>query len=68
MLLRSKINAARFAPFAGLLVLAGAVRAEVPAAVTTQLGTIPTDAASIGALVLVAVGAIFAFKLLRRAL
>lgn len=42
--------------------------AAVPADVTTAISTAGTDAATIGAAVLVAIVGIFAFKLLKRAL
>lgn len=64
----SKINRARTAVGVGLATLAGMAHAEIPTEVTTKLSAIPADVAAIGALVLIAVGAIFAFKLLRRAL
>lgn len=64
----AKINAARAAAGGSLLALAGMAHAEIPADVTTKLSAIPADVGTIGALVLVAIGAIFAFKLLRRAL
>lgn len=52
----------------GLTVLAGNALAAVPAGVTTAIGDAATDGATVAAAVLVAVVAIYAFKLMRRGL
>lgn len=51
-----------------LLVAVGAAHAEVPAAVTTAITGAGTDAAVIGAAVLVVLVGIKAFKYMRRAM
>jgi len=52
---------------AALLALSAPAHAEVPAAVLTAITTAGTDAATLGAAVLVVLIGIWAFKLLRRA-
>lgn len=50
----------------GSLSLVGAAHAEVPAAITTALGTIGTDASSVATTILVALVIVFAIKFLRK--
>jgi hypothetical protein len=60
----------RFATLLAILPLglvASSAHAEVPAAVLTAITTAGTDAATLGAAVLVVLVGIWAFKLLRRA-
>ncbi len=45
-----------------------AAHAEVPAAVTTALGDLSTDAVAVATLVLVALVAVYAFKFMRKGL
>lgn len=52
----------------GLTVMAGNALAAVPAGVTTAIEDAGTDGATVAAAVLVAVVAIYAFKLMRRGL
>ena len=49
-------------------VVAGNAMAAVPAEVTTALGDAKTDGVTVASAVLVAIVAIFAFKLMRRAM
>jgi len=59
----------RLAQIAGLTVVSvSSASAAVDASVTTALGAAGTDAATVGAAVLVVIVGIFAFKLLRKAL
>jgi hypothetical protein len=53
---------------AGLTTVAGSAMAEVPAAVTTALTGLSTDALTVAGLVLAALVAVFAFKFLRKGL
>lgn len=51
-----------------LAFIAGSVFAAVPEAVTQEIATAKTDAVTVGAAVLAVIIAIFALKLVRRAL
>ncbi len=65
----NKILKNRLAQISGLsLVGVGSASAAIDAAVTTALTGAGTDAATVGGAVLVVIVAIFAFKLLRKAL
>lgn len=59
-----KINAFLFGTFASI----GSAMAELPADVTTAIGTAKTDGVQLAGLVLAAIIAIYAFKLVRRSL
>jgi len=53
---------------AGLMVLAGSAHAEIPAAVTTALDDLSTDALTVAGIVLAAIVAVYAFKFIRKGL
>lgn len=52
----------------GLALASFAARAELDSSITTQLNSVKADGLALGALVLVVIIAIAAFKLLRRAI
>lgn len=63
-----RVNKYQAAAGGGLMLLASAVMAEVPAEVKTSLATAKTDSLEVAGLVLGIIVAIFAFMLMRRVL
>lgn len=59
---------ARFAAPVSLLALGSAAHAAVPAAVTTAIADIQTDAMAVATTVLIAVVAVYAIKFIRKGL
>lgn len=66
--IRSRINAARASVVGALSLVGASAHAALPTGVTESISTAQTDAVTVGGLVLAAIVAIFAFKLMRRAL
>ena len=60
------IKQSRAALVSGAAIVASTVHAAVPAAVTTELGTMKDDALMVAGLVLVAIIAVAAFKFMRK--
>lgn len=59
---------ARLAAMSLVATAAGSAMAEVPAAVTTALSSLSTDAVTVAGVVLAAVVAVYAFKFIRKGL